>query len=90
MKQALTSTKRVISEDFVNKNKKKINTDEKPSETLTIDDLSSPQDFIRLRAEFDSSAIENKFSDKKIFKNNLPKNISYKTLYTLAEKTRNE
>ncbi|RPG12276.1 MAG: cobalamin biosynthesis protein CobT [Pelagibacteraceae bacterium TMED232] len=90
MQQALTSTKKVISEDFVNKNEKKINTNDKFSETLTIDGLSSPQDFIRLRAEFDSSALEKKFSDKKIFKNNLPKNLSYKTLYTLAEKTRYE
>ena len=90
MQQALTSTKKVISEDFVNKNEKKINTNDKLSETLTIDGLSSPQDFIRLRAEFDSSALETKFSDKKIFKNNLPKNPTYKTLYTLAEKTRYE
>ena len=88
MKQALTSTQKVISEDFVNKHEKKINTSDKLSETLTINDLSSPQDFIRLRAKFDSSALEKKFSDKKIFKNNLPKNLSYKTLYALAEKTR--
>ena len=90
IKQALASTQKVISEDFVNKNEKKINTDNKPSETVTIEDFSSPQDFIRLRAEFDSSALRKKFSDKKIFKNNLPKNLSYKTLYTLAEKTRYE
>ena len=90
MQQALTSTKKVISEDFVNKNEKKINSNDKLSETLTIDGLTSPQDFIRLRAEFDSSALEKKFSDKKIFKDNLPKNLSYKTLYTLAEKTRYE
>ncbi len=90
MKQALTSTKKVISEDFIYKNEKKINTDNKLSEKLNIDDLSSPQDFIRLRAEFDSSALEKKFSNEKIFKNNLPRKLSYKTLYTLAEKTRYE
>ncbi len=90
IKQALTSTKKVISEDFVNKNENKINTNDKLPESFTKDDLLSPQDFIRLRAEFDSSALEKKFSNKKIFKNNLPKNLSYKTLYTLAEKTRYE
>ena len=90
IKQALTSTRKVISEDFVLKNKKNINTDDNPSEILAINDLSNPQDFIRLRAEFDSSALKKKFSNKKIYNNNLPKNPSYKKLYTLAEKTRYE
>jgi len=90
IKQALTSTRKVISEDFVIKSKKNINTDDNPSEILAINDLSNPQDFIRLRAEFDSSALKKKFSNEKIYNNNLPKNPSYKKLYTLAEKTRYE
>jgi len=90
MKQALTSTKKVISEDFINKKEKKINTDDKHSEILTIDNLSDPRDFIRLRAEFDSSALKRKFSNEEIYKNNLPRNPSCKTLYRLAEKTRYE
>tara|TARA_B100000886_G_scaffold500_1_gene374 strand:- start:9756 stop:11555 length:1800 start_codon:yes stop_codon:yes gene_type:complete len=90
MKQALASTKKVISEDFISNQKKKINTNHNPSKQLTVDNLSSPQDLIRLRAEFDSSALEKKFSNKEIYKNNLPKNPSCKSLYTLAEKTRYE
>ena len=34
MQQALTSTKKVISEDFVNKNENKIKTDDKLPESL--------------------------------------------------------
>ena len=90
MRQALTSTKKVISEDFRINNKKKANTDHDQTELLKVDNLSGPEDFIRLRAEFDSSALEKKFSNKEIFKDNLPKNPSYKMLYTLAEKTRYE
>ena len=90
MRQALTSTMKVISEDISIKNENNIKSKENNSDILSINDISSPQDFIRLRAEFDSSALEKKFSNKEIFKNNLPKNSSCKTLYTLAEKTRYE
>ncbi len=90
MRQALTSTMRVISEDFKIKNEKLKNSNTEISEIQIIDNLSSPQDFIRLRAEFDSTALEKKFSNKDIFESNLPKNISCKSLYTIAEKTRYE
>ncbi len=90
MKQALTSTKRVISDDFGINNKKKTNTNHDHTEVLKVDSLSGPEDFIRLRAEFDSSALEKKFSNKEIFNDNLPKNPSCKILYALAEKTRYE
>ncbi len=90
MRQALTSTKKVISEDFTINNEKKINTNDNHSEVIKVDNLSSPEDFIRLRAEFDSSALEKKFSNKEIFKDNVPKNPSCKMLYKFAEKTRYE
>ena len=90
MRQALTSTIRVISNDLEIKNAKKKNINNSHSEVLKLDDLSSPKDFIRLRAESDSFALEKKFSNKDVFKVNLPKNPSYKSLYTLAEKTRYE
>ncbi len=90
MRQALDSTKRVISDDLNFKNEKKINENNNRSEVLTINDLSSPKDFIRLRAESDSSALKKKFSDGEIFKNNHPKNLSCRSLYALAEKTRYE
>ena len=90
MRQALTSTMKVISDDLKIKDKKNIGANNNRSELLAIDDLSSPKDFIRLRAEFDSFALKKKFSNKEIFKNNLPKNPSCKSLYKLAEKTRYE
>ena len=64
MRQALTSTKKVISEDFKINNEKKINTNDNHSEMIKVDNLSGPEDFIRLRAEFDSSALEKRFSNK--------------------------
>ena len=90
MRQALNSTKRVISEDFSIINEKRISPNDKRSEIVKIENLSSPEDFIRLRAEFDTSALEKKFSNKKIFNDNLPNNPSCKVLYTMAEKTRYE
>ena len=90
MKQALTSTMKVISEDFKIKNEKTSDKDTNTAEIIAINNLSSPEDFIKLRAEFDSAALEKKFSNKDIFKNNIPKNSSCKSLYTIAEKTRYE
>ena len=90
MRQALTSTMKVISEDFKVKDQSSKNTNNFNSEITALDSLASPKDFIKLRAEFDSTALEKKFSNKIIFKNNLPKNSSCKSLYTIAEKTRYE
>ena len=90
MRQALNSTMKVIAEDFQTKNKRLKDNDIKDVDVVQIDNLSSPQDFIRLRAEFDSTALEKKFSNKDIFRNNLPKNSSCKSLYKIAEKTRYE
>ena len=87
MKQALTSTMRVISDDFKIKDQKIKNTNEK-SEILSIESLSGPQDFIRLRADFDSKALEKKFSNSDVFKNSIPKNSSCRPLYTIAEKNK--
>ena len=90
MRHALNSTKRVISEDFKISNKKKINLNDNHLEVVKVENFSSPKDFIKLRAEFDSSALEKKFSNKEILKDNLPNNPSCKMLYILAEKTRYE
>ena len=59
---ALNSTAKVISEDFYINNK---NTEDKKTKDLVsieIDNLTNPSDFIRLRAETDSSALKKKFS----------------------------
>ena len=88
-KIALTSTVKVISDDLdLNKLSKK-NIQDK-SDNIEIDNLTKPSDFIKLRAETDSSALKKRFSNGEIFKKNLPVNSSSRSLYNLAEKTRYE
>ena len=85
---ALTSTVKVISDNLILKslqNKKLKNLD-----IVEIDDLSNPSDFIRLRAETDSIALKNRFSNEFIHKENLPSNSSSRSLYNIAEKIRYE
>ena len=86
---ALTSTAKVISDDFdkstnhlIKKNQKKIQ--------LKLIDLTNPSDFIKLRAETDSAALKKKFSNEIIYRKNLPSNISSRSLYNIAEKIRYE
>ena len=87
---ALNSTAKVISDDF-NISKKNLE-EEKTKDiiSLEIDNITNPSDFIRLRAETDSSALKKKFSDELIYRKNLPKNTSSKSLYNIAEKIRYE
>ena len=59
-------------------------------DTVEIDELSNPSDFIRLRAETDSVALKNRFSNEFIHKKNLPSNNSSRSLYNIAEKIRYE
>ena len=87
---ALSSTAKVISDDF-NLNKKK--SDDKKSKdiiSVEIDNLTNPSDFIKLRAESDSNALKKKFSDDLIYNKNLPNNNSSRSLYNIAEKIRYE
>ncbi len=90
LKQALSSTARVISEDFdniISKNK------DKNSENFSffeINNLNTKNDFIKARAESDSSALKKKFSNDLIFKKNSPTNSSCRSLYKIAEKVRYE
>jgi len=90
LKQALSSTVRVISEDFDIKSKKI--GEKKPDKTnfFEVDDLKTKNDFIKARADSDSSALEKKFSDKLIFNKNLPSSPSCKSLYKITEKIRYE
>ena len=90
-KKALTSTARVISEDYKS-DIKKLDKDfnSKKIDFFDITNLSSRSDFVRLRAEADSGALKKKFSDTQIFKKNLPRNPSCKSLYNIAEKIRYE
>ncbi len=90
LKQALSSTVRVISDDlFTNENiKNKKNW--KKQDFFELDKINDKNDFIKARAETDSSALKKKFSDDLIYKKNLPSNSSCKSLYAIAEKIRYE
>ena len=87
---ALTSTAKVISDDFVLNDKASENKKSKDLSEIKIDDLTNPSDFIKLRAETDSAALKKKFSNNVIFRKNLPTNASSRSLYNIAEKIRYE
>ena len=88
-KQALISTAKVISDDYrPNINKK--NSSSKNLDFFELDNLDNKHNFIRLRAETDSGALKKKFSNKEIYKKNLPINSSYRLLYDISEKIRYE
>ncbi len=90
LKQALSSTARVISDDLSVKPKldNKKNVDK--FEFFELDNLNTKSDFLKARAECDTRALKRKFSNESIFKKNLPSNQSCKSLYTIAEKIRYE
>ena len=90
-RQALTSTAKVISDDYKIEIKNNIkNLSSKNIDFFEIDNLSSKTDFINLRATTDSAALKKKFSNNEIYRKNLPSNISLRSLYNVAEKTRYE
>ena len=90
-KQALISTAKVISDDYkFDLNNKNKNLSSKNIDFFELDNLKNRQDFVRLRAETDSRALKKKFSNKKIYQNNLPNNTSCRTLYDISEKIRYE
>ncbi len=90
-KQALISTAKVISDDYlINVKNKNKNLSSKNIDFFELDNLTNKHDFIRLRAETDSEALKKKFSDSKIYKKNIPTNKSCKMLYDISEKIRYE
>ncbi|MDC0875703.1 cobalamin biosynthesis protein CobT [Candidatus Pelagibacter sp.] len=89
-KLALTSTARVISDDFELNKKSSETKKSKDLDIDGIDNLNNPSDFIRLRAETDSKALKKKFSSDSIYRENLPSNNSSRSLYSIAEKIRYE
>ena len=90
LKQALTSTARVISGDVGYEEKSDKNKSSKKFDFFQLDNLNSKSDFIKARAEFDSSALKIRFSNDNIYKKNLPSNSICKQLYSIAEKIRYE
>ena len=89
-KQALISTIKVISDEYRVETELKKNLSSENYNFFELDNLSSKQDFIKLRAETDSEALKRKFSNKEIYKKNLPKNSSCRLLYDITEKIRYE
>ena len=66
------------------------NVKQKDLSYFELDKIDSIKDYINARALSDSSALKKKFSNEEIFKKYLPKNISCKKLYSLAEQIRYE
>ena len=64
LKQALVSTARVISEDFINKNSIDGNKNSKEFDILNLESINSKNNFIKARAEFDSAALKKNFQIK--------------------------
>ena len=90
LRQALSSTIKVISDDFTIQNKDEKNKSSKKFDFFEIDNLNSKIDFIKAKAETDSLALKKKFSNEQIYKKNLPINTSCRSLYSIAEKIRYE
>ena len=64
LKQALSSTIRVISDEAIIKNKREKKRDFKKSDHFDLENLNTKNDFIKARAEFDSQALKKKFKRK--------------------------
>ena len=82
---ALTSTAKVISDDFDLNDKSSENNKKKDLNLIEIDNLTNPSDFVKLRAETDSSALKKNFPTtlfiEKIYRLILPQD-----LYTIYQK----
>ncbi len=90
LKQALSSTIKVISDEIEDKNIFEKNKITQKSNLFHLENLNSKNDFINARAEADSLALKKKFSNDEIYKKNLPSNSSCRSLYSIAEKIRYE
>ena len=90
LKQALSSTIKVISNDIEIKKKHEENKSSNKFDFFELDNLNTKYDFVKARAEADTTALKKRFSDDKIYKKNLPNNFSCKSLYAIAEKIRYE
>ena len=90
LRTALTSTFKVISDDYQVKHNLKTNQVPTKLNFPELNNLNTKNDLIKARAEIDSTALKKKFSNENIFKKNLPINSSCKSLYFIAEKIRYE
>ena len=90
LRQALSSTERAISDNYINDEKTKDNKSSKKFDFFNLEKLNSKSDFISARAISDSSALKKKFSNNEIYKKNLPVNSTCRSLYAITEKIRYE
>ena len=88
IKTALISTFKVIS---LKLNKDKLEDfDKKTKDLISQNNEIILKNFDNLRAEFDSKALKQGYSDAEILNNNLPQNNKQIALYKIAEKIRCE
>ena len=90
LRQALSSTFKVISDDYKTNNSQESNKNSKELNFFEFDNLDTKSGFIKARADSDSLALKKRFSNENIYKKNLPINSSCKSLYSVAEKIRCE
>ena len=85
IKQALTSTYRVISDQLKTDKVNNKTSNIKHLDFSEIKDIKSKKDYIKLRASTDSKALKLRFSDQIIFYKNHPRNPALKKIYELSE-----
>ena len=85
IKQALTSTYKVISDQLKNDKPNNITSNIKSLDFSDIKNLKNKDDYIKIRASTDSKALKLRFSDASIFIKNHPKNLALKKTYELTE-----
>ena len=85
VKQALTSTYKVISNKLNEDSLEGKNFNAKNLDFSAVKDFKNKSDYIKLRANTDSKALKLRFSDNAIFLKNHPKNPALKQIYELSE-----
>ena len=85
IKQALTSTYKVISNQLDESNLKDKTFNTKNLDFSDIKDFKNKSDYTKLRANIDSKALKLRFSDNAVFQKNHPKNPALKKIYELSE-----
>ncbi len=85
IKQALTSTYKVISDQLNYDNPKSKTFNFKNLDFSEIKDLKNKDDYVKLRANTDSKALKLRFSDHAVFLKNHPKNLALRKFYEFSE-----
>ncbi len=85
IKQALTSTYKVISDQLNDDSLKDKTFNIKNLDFSEIKDFKNKSDYTKLRANIDSKALKLRFSDNTIFQKNHPKNPALRKIYELSE-----